>query len=111
MSEIKILTNAYHISSNNELCKKTKNVLNSKDLIQAIKDRYSNLSHKGWEWQSFYNGALEGYVISRRTIDPDLVEAVELLKRLCDERLFADKLLYDIVGDAEKLLSRMEEKI
>ena len=33
--------------------------LNSKDLIGNPKLRFKELSHKKWEWRSFYNGWIE----------------------------------------------------
>jgi hypothetical protein len=38
--------------------------MTSKTLIEAIKRKYKELEHKGWEWRSFYNGALEGFSIA-----------------------------------------------
>ena len=32
--------------------------------LQQIKIRYEELSHKGWHWSSFYNGALEGFYLA-----------------------------------------------
>lgn len=34
--------------------------MNSEEIIGDVKETYTNLEHKGWDWRSFYNGWLEG---------------------------------------------------
>lgn len=35
----------------------------SSEIIQQCEERFAELSHKGFEWCSFYNGYLEGRIL------------------------------------------------
>ena len=37
-------------------------LLNSTELIELARKRYSEMKHKQYDWRSFYNGFLEGYL-------------------------------------------------
>jgi hypothetical protein len=43
------------------------NINNSTDLIAAAEAKFEELSHKGYEWKSFYSGFLEGFDATKRT--------------------------------------------
>ncbi len=38
-------------------------VMPLEDYLTKVKAKYNELEHKGWDWSSFYNGALEAYGI------------------------------------------------
>jgi hypothetical protein len=42
-------------------------VKDSKWVIGSVKERFKQLKHKGWDWNSFYNGWIEGRVNSLGT--------------------------------------------
>jgi hypothetical protein len=38
---------------------------NSTEIINKAKERFEELKHKGFDWKSFYNGFLEGYITTK----------------------------------------------
>lgn len=37
----------------------------STEIIKKAEERFEELKHKGLEWRSFYNGFLEGYIVTK----------------------------------------------
>ena len=35
--------------------------MTSQEIINKVKERYKELEHRGYDWNSFYNGFLEGF--------------------------------------------------